>query len=148
MNKNEFEIYEIGSKQYKFKDAPVYEQQPLISFEEVKKQIKAGKMKSESKLLKFDILGNFYADIYNKFFIIKISNDYVVFLNRHAFDDNLACCNYYIFCEKIYALDSNLNLIIEHTNTLYDYTGNIVATDIKPSMINALAITREGSKQV
>lgn len=41
MNKNEFEIYETGSKQYKFKDAPVYEQQPLISLEEVKKQIKA-----------------------------------------------------------------------------------------------------------
>ena len=146
VNKSILEAYVIDGKEYKFDKAPIYEKESLLSLEEIKKLIKEKNFCAKSKLLKFDINGNIYSDLFTKYKIFSFGGYTVAYLNYHSFDGNTAACNGYAFAEYTYIFDKNLNIIKEFSNVLFDYCGEIVKINLDSKFLNTVALENEGMK--
>lgn len=117
-----------------------------LSLEEIKKLIKEKDFCAKSKLLKFNINGNIYSDLFTKYKIFSFDSHSVAFLNHHSFEGNAAACEGYAFAEQVYIFDSNLNIIKEFSNVLFDYCGEIVKINLDSKFLNAVALENEGMK--
>lgn len=146
VNKSILEAYVIDGKEYKFDKAPIYEKESLMSLKEIKKLIEEKDFIGEQKLVKFNINGNMYSDIFTKYKIFSFGSHSAAFLNHHSFEGNAAACEGYAFAEQVYIFDSNLNIINEFTNVLFDYVGEIVKINLDSKFLNAVALENEGMK--